>query len=220
MEREDAEQFEAFSLQPFAGELGDVIQFVRQHLVDDDADNLDAVLLEEGLVQGDFVHRLADAAARDDDHLCAEHLGDLRVGQVKHRADARVAGAFTEHEVFFPRDAVEGFLDASHKRVVAGFGEILAGEVRLDGDGTHVHEGAVELVNGVHQHRVLVNLLLGDFHETLAHGLDVADARELLLQRGKQAQRGGGLAVVLPRGGDEDARREEVHAQGKLNTQS
>ena len=85
--------------------------------------------------------------------------------------------------------------------------EIFAREIRFDGNRAHVHQRAVHLIHRVHQHGVLVNFLLLDFDEALADGLDVADAREMLLQRGDQAERHGGFAVVLARGGDENARR-------------
>ena len=42
------------------------------------------------------------------------------------------------------------------------------------------------------------------FLEALADGLDEPDAADLLSQRREEAERGGGLAVVLLRGGDEE----------------
>jgi hypothetical protein len=56
--------------------------------------------------------------------------------------------------------------------------QIFAGEIRLDGDRAHVHERAVQAIDRVHEHGILVNFLLLDFDETLADGFDVADARE------------------------------------------
>ena len=117
-----------------------------------------------------------------------------------------MARAFAEHKVLFPRHAVEGFLNLLDERFVVRRLEILPGEVRLDGDGAHVHQRTVEPKHRVHQHGVLVNLLLLDLDEALADRLDVADAGEMFLQRGDEAERGGGLAVVLPGGRDEDAR--------------
>ena len=89
--------------------------------------------------------------------------------------------------------------------------EIFPREIRLDGDRTHVHERAIHVIHRVHQHGVFVNFLLFDFDKALADGLDVADAGEMLLQRRDEAERRGGLAVVLARGGDENARRGRVH---------
>ena len=57
---------------------------------------------------------------RHDDDLGAENLRHLGVGQIEHRPDARVAGAFAQHKILFPRDAVEGFLDFFHQRLVVG----------------------------------------------------------------------------------------------------
>ena len=85
--------------------------FVTEHLVEDDADDLDTFLLKQRLVQRDFIDGPADAALRDDDHLRAEDLRDLRVGQIENRTDAGMAGAFAEHEILFPSHAVEGLLD-------------------------------------------------------------------------------------------------------------
>ena len=50
-----------------------------------------------------------------------------------------------------------------------------------------------------------------NLHEPLADGLDVADARKFFLQRRDQSERRRGLAVVLARGGDEDAGSGSVH---------
>ena len=172
---------QAFALEAAPGEFGDVTKPVRMHLVQDDADDLDAFLLEQRLVQADFVDRFADAALGDNDDFGPEHLGHLRVGQIKHRTDAGVARAFAQHEILFPRDAVEGLLNFFDQRVVIGRLEIFAREIRLDRDGAHVHQRAIEPVNAIHQHRVFVDLLLVDLHETLADRLDVADARMELL---------------------------------------
>ncbi|MDB6151819.1 MAG: hypothetical protein JWL90_272 [Chthoniobacteraceae bacterium] len=40
------------------------------------------------------------------------------------------------------------------------------------------------------------------FHKALAHGFDKTDASQPFSERRKQTERGGGLAVVLLRGGD------------------
>ena len=45
------------------------------------------------------------------------------------------------------------------------------------------------MIHGVHQHGILVNLLLLDLDEALADGLDVADARKMVLERGDEAER-------------------------------
>ena len=100
---------------------------------------------------------------RHDDDLGVEHLGHLGVGEIEDRADAGVAGAFAQDEVLFPRHAVEGFFDLAHQRLAVGGLEILAGEVRLDRDGTHVHQRTVEPVDGVHQDGVFINLLFLNF---------------------------------------------------------
>lgn len=85
---------------------------------------------------------------------------------------------------------------------------------RLDGDRRHVHERTVQSEHLVHQDGVLIDLLLVNLDEALAHGLDVANASVAPFQRGKQAQGRGGLAVVLPRGRDEDARGFFVEEHG------
>ena len=103
-----------------AGEIIHVVELVRQHLVEDDADDRHAFLLEERLVDGHLVDRFADAALGDDDDFRAEQFGDARVRQVKHRADSGVPRAFAQDEILFPRDAVEGLLDLLHKGVAVG----------------------------------------------------------------------------------------------------
>src|SRR5450759_3759581 len=107
--------------------------------------------------------------------------------------------------------AVEGVLDALDQRFVVRRFKVFAGKGRLDGNGAHVHQRAVQAIHRVHEHDVLVNFLLLDFNKALADGLDVADERKMLLQRGNQAKRHGGLAFVLARGGNKNARRGGVH---------
>ncbi len=122
-----------------------------------------------------------------------------------------MAAAFAQHKIFFPRDAVERGLDALDERFIVRAGEIFARESRFDGDGTHVHQRTIKMIHRVHQHGILVDFLLLDFHEALADRLDVTDARKMFLQRRDEAKRNRGLAVVLARGGDENARRRSVH---------
>ena len=114
----DPQQFESFSFQTAAGEFGNGINFFSEHLVEDDADDLDAFFFEQGLVQGNLVDRLADAALGHHDDFGANQFGHPRVGQIEDGADAGVAGAFAKHEVLFPGNAVEGVLNAFNQNVV------------------------------------------------------------------------------------------------------
>ena len=116
--RQHAEQFQALALEAAPREVGDVIHFFAQHLVENDADDLDALLFKQRLVERDFINRFADAALRDDDDLGAENFCDLGVGQIKNRADAGVPAAFAQHKILFPGDAVEGLLDFFDQRLV------------------------------------------------------------------------------------------------------
>ena len=164
-------------------------------------------------VKIDLVNGFADAALADDDDFCAHDLGHLGIGEIENRPDPGVAGTFAQNKILFPRDAVKGLDDFFDQRLVIGRLQIFAREIRLHRDRTHVQQRTIELVHLVHQHGVLVNLLLLDFDKALADRLDVADARIKLLQRGEQPERGGRLALVLPGGGDENARRGGVQGR-------
>jgi hypothetical protein len=59
------------------------------------------------------------------------------------------------------------------------------------------------LINAIHQHGVLVDLMLGNFHEALADRLDIAGSRVMPLNGRQQTERGGGFAFVLARRRDE-----------------
>ena len=98
-----------------------------------------------------------------------------------------------------------------HERIAIRRLEVLPREVRFHRDRTHVHEWTIEPKDAIHQDRVFVDLLLFDFHEALADGFDVADPLVNVLQYGKQAERRGGFAVVLPRGGNEDPWSFKIH---------
>ena len=96
------------------------------------------LLLEQGLVEGDFIDRFADASLADNDHFGPENLRHLRVREVEDRPDARVAGALAQDEILLPSDAVEGFADFSDQGFVVRGLEVFAGEIGFDRDGTHV----------------------------------------------------------------------------------
>src|ERR1019366_421012 len=140
-----------------ADEPGDFRNFFLQHLVDDNADDLDAFFFKQRPIERNFVNRFADAALGDDDDLAAECLGDLRVGQIKNRADAGVTAAFAQYKIFFPGDAVESGQDAFDQRFIVRTGEVFTRESRFDGDGTHVHKRAIQPEYRVHQYGILVN---------------------------------------------------------------
>ncbi len=198
-------------MSPRPREVGDVFHFFAENFVQDDADDFYALLFKQSLVQANFINRFADAALRDDDDLRAENFGDLRIGKIENGTNARVAAAFAQHKIFFPRNAVKGFLDFADERLVVGRLKIFAREIRLDGDGAHVHERRVQAIHGIHQHGIFVNFLLLDLDEALADRLDVTNAGKMFLQRGDETERRSGLAIVLPRGGDENAGSGRVH---------
>jgi hypothetical protein len=208
--RDDAEEFEALALEAAPGEVGDVLEFFGEDLVEDDPDDLDTLGLEEGAVHGDFVDGETDATAGDDDDLGSEEFGDGGVGEVEDGADAGVAGALDEDELLFPGDAVEGLVDPLDEGIEIGVLEVAPGEVWFDSDGRHVDERAVEPEDVVHEDGVLIDLLFVDFYEALSDGLDVADSAVAAFEGGEESEGGGGFAVVLPGGGDENARGDFV----------
>ena len=167
---------------------------------------MDAFFFEQRLIERHFIDRFADAALGDNDHFGADNSRYLRIGQVEDGADPGMAGTFAQDEIFFPGDPIERVLNSGHQRVIVGRLEILAREIRLDRDWAHIHERTVELINAVHQQDVLIDLLFGNFDEALADWFDIADPGIMLLQSGDQAQGGGGLAIILACGSDEDAR--------------
>src|SRR5439155_13073662 len=128
-----------------------------------------------------------------------------------------MARAFAQDELLFPGDAIERILNFPDERFVIRGLEVLASEVRLDGDGAHINERTIEPINAVHEHRILVDFLLLDFNEALPHRLDITDARIPLLDRSDEPQRNRSLAIILPRGGDEDARRDSVHGEAQVS---
>src|SRR5579871_3234340 len=147
--RNDAQQFQSFAFQTAPRELSDGIDFVVQHLVENDSNNLDAFFFKQRLVERNLIDGFTDAALGYDDDLRAKNLRNLGIGQIKDRANAGMARAFAEHEIFFPRDAVERLLNFSDERFVIGRLEIFASKIRFDSDGAHVDERAIELVNAV-----------------------------------------------------------------------
>src|SRR5581483_209112 len=80
LERHDAKEIQPFALEAPPRKIGDEIDLVWQHFVEDDADDFDPFALEHGLVQIHLVDRFADAALADDDDFGPENFGDGRVG--------------------------------------------------------------------------------------------------------------------------------------------
>ena len=86
-----------------------------------------------------------------------------------------------------------------------GVGEVAAGELPVDGDGAHAFDGDLDVVDGVEEDGILVDLAALDPDETLADGLDEADTRIQGLEGGEEPEAGGGLALVHAGAGHEDA---------------
>ena len=143
--------------------------------------------------------------------MLPSRLRDARIGEIEDRADAGVAGPFDDDEILLPGGAVERVLDAPDEQLVVRFLDVAPGEIRLDRDRAHRLQRRVDAEGLVDQDGVFVDLLAIDLHEALADRLDEADAPYAFAQRGEKAERGGGLAVVLIRRGDEDARRDVIH---------
>ena len=204
---QDAEEGHAEAGEAFAGVFSDHGDFGGFDFVEDGAEDLNAVLIEEGFVKCDLVDGTADAAGADQDDGGVEEFGNAGVGEVEDAAHAGVAGALDEGEVFFPRNAVEGAADAVFELGEHGVGvfDEAARESGVHRDGAHAFDGHADFIDGVEEDGVFVDHVAGDLDEALADGFDEADAGEVLLKGGEEAEAGGSLAVVHARGGDEDA---------------
>src|SRR5437867_3273155 len=108
--RDNAEQFQPFAFQAAPRELGHVIHLVKQNLVQDYADDLDAFLLEERAVKRDFIDWFSNATLAHNDDLGLQDFCDLRVGKIKDRAHPGMARTFAEDKIFFPGHAIERLL--------------------------------------------------------------------------------------------------------------
>jgi hypothetical protein len=138
-----AEQFDAEPGETAPREVAHVIDLLAEHLVQNDADDLDVLLVEERLVERDFVDRFANAAARHEDDLAFEQPRHARIREIEHAADTGVPRAFDNHEILFPRRAIERVLNALHEMLVVGLLDVAPREIRLDGDRAHRFERRV-----------------------------------------------------------------------------
>src|SRR5882724_2461265 len=118
--RNDPQQVQPLALEAAPGEVRDEIDFGAEDLVQNDADDFDAFPLKQRLVQRNFINGPADAALGDNDDFRAEDLGNLGVGQVKHRPDARMAGTFTKHKILLPGHTIKRLLYLTHQNFVIG----------------------------------------------------------------------------------------------------
>ena len=78
------------------------LALVGDQLVGHDQTHAGAGFAVEGQIEGDIVDDMADAAAGDHHHRCADHLCHAGVVQSQHRADAAVAGPLDDEEVATP----------------------------------------------------------------------------------------------------------------------
>ena len=201
-----AQHLDPLALQAQAHVLAHLGELVRQHLVDDDPQQRHALLVEERLVEHHLVDGLADAGAADQDHRRAQQAGHLGVGQVDHRAHPRVPGPLHEHEIPALRAALERLLHPGGQLAGGAFADVALGEPRGDGHRAHVRQGAAGVEQRVDQDGVLVHLVPADRVHLLPDGFDVAHPRVARAHPLHQPQDRGGLAFVLPGGGDVDAR--------------
>src|SRR5689334_3346318 len=116
--RENTQKFQALAFESSPGEIRNIFQLLRKHFVQDNSNDFDSFLLEESLVDGDFINRFANASLSYNDHLGFKNFRDPRVGKIKDRAHSGMSGTFAEHEILFPRDTVKGLLNFLNQGVV------------------------------------------------------------------------------------------------------
>src|SRR4030095_365502 len=162
-------------------EVAHVIDLLAKHLVQHYADDLDVLLVEERLVESDFVDRFADAAARHEDTLAFEQPRHTRIREIEHAADTGVPRAFDNHKILFPRRAIKRVLNALHEMLVVGLLDVAPRKIRLDGDGAHCFERRVNAERLVDQDRVFIDPLAIDFDKALSDRLDEPDPSDSLL---------------------------------------
>ena len=101
--RHDAEQFQSLALEAAPGELGDRNPLLSPSTLLRMTPMISTPSFSNNAwFSADFINRFADAALRDDDDFGAENFCDLRVGQIKHRADAGVAASLRTAQNPFP----------------------------------------------------------------------------------------------------------------------
>eukprot|EP00312_Isochrysidales_sp_CCMP1244_P035045 CAMPEP_0202759560 /NCGR_PEP_ID=MMETSP1388-20130828/17791_1 /ASSEMBLY_ACC=CAM_ASM_000864 /TAXON_ID=37098 /ORGANISM="Isochrysis sp, Strain CCMP1244" /LENGTH=425 /DNA_ID=CAMNT_0049427551 /DNA_START=110 /DNA_END=1384 /DNA_ORIENTATION=+ len=182
----------------------------RLHAVEHHAAHLDALRGADGEVERELVKRGAEPAFADEDDLEAEQLRDGGVVEADDGADPHVAGALDDHvRVRRPQR-----LPGVQQRLLLPLHVDLTVHIALREASRHQHrrhvlvlapkpkvffrEPAV-LVNPERRRALRRRLHL---HVLLPDGLEVADRleRDTGGESGEEAERGGGLSNVLPRG--------------------
>ena len=159
---------------------------------------------EEGSVQHDLVDRSADPTLADDDHRGVEQCGNVGVAQADYGPYARVARPLEQQEFVPLREFDLG-------------GDDLRAEVFHDLPLNHLtRESAWNLhwreqgdrigqaKDAAHQGSIFVCWGVVDGDPTLADWLHESRVEALRAECGKEPKRGGRLAAVLSRRGEEE----------------
>ena len=182
--------------------LADTVVFLGENLVEDNPEDGDALLGEQGAIEADLVDGTPHAAFADNDNGGAEHGGDVGVGGVEDGTDAGVTGALDDYGVDLDGQVLVGGHDLAVELVAVAAGDVALGEAAGDGNGTHVDEIGAGLEDVAHEDGVLVDLVAVDLHVALTDGLHEGGAQSVLAETVKESERDGGLAGMLPGGGD------------------
>ena len=96
---------------PFAHDTFDLFQFIRNDLIDNNAQYRHLAQIKQGFIEHDLINSPADAAAGDNDDLAAQQGGHIRIGAINHRAHPRMARAFDNDGVLAAGDGLKRFKD-------------------------------------------------------------------------------------------------------------
>ena len=205
------EEIDSEAVETALGEVANIGKFFWEDLIDDDADEFDAFLIEESFIEGDFVDGATDSATGDEDDLAGEEVGDAGVGEIENGTNPSVASSFDDDEVLFPSGPIERVLDPADEKLMIGIFDVAAGEIGFDGDGAHGVEGSKDAVGLTDENGIFVDALAFNFDEALADGFDESDSPEAFPKGGEEAEGGGCFAVILLSGGKENARSHRIH---------
>ena len=177
---------------------------IKVNLIDDRPRNLNATRGEERRVQHDLVDWSTDATLAHDDHRRVEQRSDIGVAQADHSTDARMSCSFKQQQFVSLRE-----FNLS--------GDDLRAEILNDLPLNHLarksarnlHRGKKgdrigQAKHAAHQRRIFVGGGVVDRDPPLPNRFHESRIQPLRAESGKESERGGRLAAVLPCRGEEE----------------
>ena len=202
--RQHTEQRNAMAGEPLLKEARQLWLQVKFNLVHDRPRDLNAACGKERCVQHDLVDRTTDTTFAHDDHRRAEERSNVGVAQANHRTDARMPRPLKQQQLVLLGKLNLGRDDLRAEILDHLPLDHLAREAARNLYGREEGNRIFQVKYAAHQRGIFVGWGVVDGDPALTNRLHEPRVEPLCAEGGEESERGGGLAAVLARGGEEE----------------